>query len=123
MPKKFFTQELEGTRRRGRPWKGWKEEAERDLKVLGVRRWRELVAKMEGHCSRGQSPQWAAVPMEGEQITAHNLQYFIIIALRRTMYELKARNAEELKKGKNDACKIAAKVVVYTEALVLPRIL
>ena len=34
MPKKIFTQELEGTRRRGRPRKGWKEEAERDLQVL-----------------------------------------------------------------------------------------
>jgi hypothetical protein len=44
MPKKFFTQEMEGTRRRVRPRKRWKEEAERDLQVLGVRRWRELVA-------------------------------------------------------------------------------
>ena len=44
MFKKIFTQELEGTRRRGRPRKGWKEEAERDLQVLRVRRWRELVA-------------------------------------------------------------------------------
>jgi hypothetical protein len=44
MPKKIFTQELEGTRRRGRPSKRWKEEVERDLQVLGVRRWRELVA-------------------------------------------------------------------------------
>jgi len=44
MPKKIFTQELEGTRRRGRPRKGWKEEVGRDLQVLGVRRWRELVA-------------------------------------------------------------------------------
>jgi len=35
---------LEGTRRRGRPRKRWKEEVERDLQVLGVRRWRELVA-------------------------------------------------------------------------------
>jgi hypothetical protein len=43
MPKKIFTQELEGTRRRGRPRKRWKEEVERDLQVLGVRRWRELV--------------------------------------------------------------------------------
>ena len=43
MHKKIFTQELEGTRR-GRPRKRWKEEAERDLQVLGVRRWRELVA-------------------------------------------------------------------------------
>jgi len=43
MPKKIFTQELEGTRRRGRPRKGWREEDERDFQVLGVRRWRELV--------------------------------------------------------------------------------
>ena len=69
MPKKIFTQELEETRR-GRPRKGWKEEVERDLQVLGVRRWRELVAdgkKMEGHFSTGKSPQWAVVPMEEEE--------------------------------------------------------
>jgi len=44
MLKKIFPQELEGMRRRGRPRKRWKEEAERDLQVLGVRRWTELVA-------------------------------------------------------------------------------
>ena len=44
MPKKIFTQELGGTRRRGIPRKRWKEEVERDLQVLGVRRWRELMA-------------------------------------------------------------------------------
>ena len=44
MPKKIFTEELEGTKIRGRPRKGWKEEVERDLQVLGVRRWRDLVA-------------------------------------------------------------------------------
>jgi len=38
MSKKIFTQELEGTRRRGRPKKRWKDEAERDIQVLGVRR-------------------------------------------------------------------------------------
>ena len=47
MPRKIFTQELEGTRRRGRPRKRWKEEVERDLQVLGVRRWRDLVADRE----------------------------------------------------------------------------
>jgi len=70
MPKKIFTQELEGTRRRRRSRKRWKEEVERDLQVLGVRRWRELVAdriKMEGYCSTGQSPQWAVVPMEEDE--------------------------------------------------------
>jgi len=44
MPKKIFTQELEGTRRRERTRKRWKEEVERDFQVLGVRRWREMVA-------------------------------------------------------------------------------
>ena len=43
MPKKIFTQELVGTRKRRRPRKRWKEEVERDLQVLGVRRWGELV--------------------------------------------------------------------------------
>jgi len=67
LSKKIFTPELEGTRR-GRPGKRWKEEVERDLQVLGVRRWRDLVTeKMEGHCSTGQSPQWAVVPMEEEE--------------------------------------------------------
>jgi hypothetical protein len=47
MPKKIVTQELEGTRRRGRPRKGWKEEVEGDLQVLEVRRWRELVIDRE----------------------------------------------------------------------------
>jgi hypothetical protein len=43
MPIKIFAQKLEGTRRRGRPRKGWREEVEKDLQVLGVRGWRELV--------------------------------------------------------------------------------
>jgi hypothetical protein len=43
IPKKIFTHELEGTRRGGRPRKRWREEVERDLQVLGVRKWRELV--------------------------------------------------------------------------------
>ena len=47
MPKQIFTQELEATRQRGRPRKGWGEEVERDLQVLGVRRWRELVTDRE----------------------------------------------------------------------------
>ena len=42
MPRNIFTQELEGTKRRGRSRKGWRE-VERDLQVLGVIRWRELV--------------------------------------------------------------------------------
>jgi hypothetical protein len=59
MPKMIFTQELEGTRQRGRPRKGWREEVERDLQLLGVRNWRELVIdreKWRGIFSTGQSP-------------------------------------------------------------------
>jgi hypothetical protein len=48
LPKKIFTQELEGTKRRGRHRKGWREEVERDPQVLGVRRWRELVIGQNG---------------------------------------------------------------------------
>jgi hypothetical protein len=47
MPIKIFTQETDGTRRRGRPRKGWREEVERDLEMLGERRWRELVIDRE----------------------------------------------------------------------------
>jgi len=47
MLKKIFTQEPEGMRRRGRLRKGWKEKVVRDHQVLGVRRWRELVADRE----------------------------------------------------------------------------
>jgi hypothetical protein len=47
LPKKNFTQKLERTRRRGRPRKGWREEVERDLRVLGVIRCRELVIDRE----------------------------------------------------------------------------
>jgi hypothetical protein len=64
MPKKIVTQELEGTRRRGRRRKRWKEEVERDLHVLGVRRWRELVAdrkKMEGHYTKSNNQLLALV--------------------------------------------------------------
>jgi len=34
---------MEGARSRGRPRKRWKEAVERDLQVLELRRWRELV--------------------------------------------------------------------------------
>jgi len=72
MPEKIFTQEQEGTRRRGRPRKGWREEVERDLQVLGVRRWRELVIewdKWKGIGSTGQSSQRAVAPTEQEEAT------------------------------------------------------
>jgi len=70
MPQKIFTQELEGWRRRGRPRKGWKEEVERDIQVLGMRRWRELVIdreKWKDIVRQAKSPQWAVMPMEEEE--------------------------------------------------------
>jgi hypothetical protein len=69
MPKKIFTQELEGTKRRGQPRKGWKEEVERDRQVLGVRKWREVVTDRTNwkDCSTGQSPLRVVVPMEEEE--------------------------------------------------------
>jgi len=85
MPKRILTQELKGTRRSGRPRKRWKEEVERDLQVLGVRRWRELVAdrkKMEGHCSTGQSPQWAVVPVEQDAQVCDGTRRHLIMVRR-----------------------------------------
>ena len=70
MSEKIFTQQLEETRRRGRPRKRWKEEVQRVLQVLGVRRWRELVAdrnKWKDIVRQAKSPQWAVVPMEVEE--------------------------------------------------------
>ena len=57
MPKKIFTQKLEETRRRGRPRKIRKEEVERDLQVLGVRRWREVVADRKNGRTLFDSPR------------------------------------------------------------------
>jgi len=68
--KKIFTQELGGTGRKGRPRKSWKEEVERDLQVLGVRRWRDLVAdrkKWKDIVRQAKAPQWAVVPREEEE--------------------------------------------------------
>ena len=43
MPKKIFTHETGRDEKKGKNRKTWKEEVERNLQVLGVRRWRELV--------------------------------------------------------------------------------
>ena len=82
MPKKIFTQELEGTRRRRRPWKRRKEEVERDLQVLGVRRWRELVAdkkkwkgifrQAKAQSANGRSENWGS-SVDGSECTIINI--------------------------------------------------
>ena len=83
MPKKIFTQELEGTRRRGRPRKRWKEEVERDLQVLRVRRWRQLVAdrKKWKEIVRQAKAQWAVVPMEEEEEEVSTTEIFSLFFL------------------------------------------
>jgi hypothetical protein len=48
----------------------WREEVERDLQVLGMRRWRELVIdreKWRGIFRQAKSPQRAVGPMEEEE--------------------------------------------------------
>jgi hypothetical protein len=74
MPKKIFTQKLEGTERRGRPRERWKEEAERRSKKSSsgtgsekMERVGDRWDKMEGHCLTGQSPQRPVAPMEEEE--------------------------------------------------------
>jgi hypothetical protein len=49
--------------------KGWREEVEKYLQVMGARRWRELVMDREKWrgCSTGQSPQRAVAPTEEEE--------------------------------------------------------
>ena len=46
-PKRSSLKNWKGREEGGRLRKRWKEEVERDLQVLGVRRWRELVADRE----------------------------------------------------------------------------
>ena len=72
MHKKIFIQELEGTRRRGRPGKGWKEEVERERERSSNARSEKVESigdrqeKMERYCATGQSPHRAVLPMEEE---------------------------------------------------------
>jgi hypothetical protein len=56
MPKKIFTQVLEGTRRKGRPGKRWKEEVERDRSSTGSekmwhigKKWKDIVRQAKAH--------------------------------------------------------------------------
>jgi hypothetical protein len=54
-------------RRRHR--KAWKQEVEREVQVLGVRRWRygDRQEKMKGDCLTRQSLERAVVPVEEEE--------------------------------------------------------
>ena len=75
MPQKIFTQELVGTRRRGRPRKGWREDVERDLRSEKMERAGDRWNKWRGtYCSTGQSPQRAVAPTEEEEACHEGIQ-------------------------------------------------
>jgi uncharacterized protein len=52
-----------GPRRRGRPRGGWREEVERERKVLGVRRWREMVTDRK---------KWKEIVQQAKAHSGHN---------------------------------------------------
>jgi hypothetical protein len=62
MPKKIFIQELEGTRRRGRPRSRKRSSRAGREKMVTDRK------KRERHCSIGQGSEQAVVPMEEEVV-------------------------------------------------------
>jgi len=35
---------------------------------------------MEGHCSTGQCPQWALVPMEEEEVKVNSFKFYVNVA-------------------------------------------
>ena len=59
--------------------------------------------KTEGHCSTGQSPQWAVVPVEGEDEDIHTLDA--------DLFELKFSS----KSRKNNAFSIRSKDIKLRE--------
>ena len=59
------------TRRRGRPRERMERGSRNRSSSAGsekMERVGDRWGKMEGYCSTGQSPQWAAVPMEEEEV-------------------------------------------------------
>ena len=69
MPKNIFAQKLEGTRRRGKTQEKMERGSRKRSSCAGSEKMERVggrYEKMEGHCSTGQSPQWAVVPMEEE---------------------------------------------------------
>jgi len=59
MPKQIAAATIEGTRKRGRPRKRWKDEVEEDLNIMGIkngraaardrRKWRKIVLQAKVH--------------------------------------------------------------------------
>ena len=70
MPKKIFTQELEGTRRRGRPRKEMERRSGKRSSSAGSEKMERVggrYGQMERYCSTDHSPQRAVAPMEEEE--------------------------------------------------------
>jgi hypothetical protein len=52
-----MTTKMEGTRKRGRPRKRWIDEAEEDLKIMGIRNWHEVAKDRQ---------KWRKIVLEAE---------------------------------------------------------
>ena len=67
MPRKFFTQELIGDEKKGQTQGKMERGSRKRSSRAGSEKMDRVGSrqeKMEGHCSTGQSPQWAVVSME-----------------------------------------------------------
>jgi len=71
MTKKIFTQELEGmNEKKGKTQETMERGSRKRSSSAGSEKMERVggrYEKMEGHCSTGQSPQWAEVSMEEEE--------------------------------------------------------
>ena len=102
VPKKIFTQELVGTRRRmeRRSRKRSLSAGNQTMERAGDRQ-----GKMEGHCSTGQSPQRAVVPMEGEEEEKEEKEEEEEKRRKRIKKEKKRRKKKKNKKNKKKKTK------------------
>ena len=70
MPKKIFTQELGRDEKKGKTQEKMERGSRKRSSSAGSEKMERVGGrqeKMEGHCSTGQSPQWAVLPMEEEE--------------------------------------------------------
>jgi hypothetical protein len=70
IPKKIFTQELEGTKRKGKAQERMEKISRKRSSIDGSEKMEKggyRQDKMEEHCLTGQNPQRAAAPMEEEE--------------------------------------------------------
>ena len=70
IPKKIFTLEMEGLKKKGKNQERMEIGSRKRSSSAGSEKTESVVGRyenMEGHCSTGQSPQWAVVPMEEEE--------------------------------------------------------